>query len=192
METIVKNQNNEMVLGLSDLFKMAKPASDYNEWHGLLKSNKEPEKEITELINAAKENTYNEDKIFKALNVIYDEEKDLIEMYKVPEGLCNKPFTHVLTKRSVEFTDFTSFLLYIAVECEEDMGFLLESEYHEGDFDKCKYATGEDVWNVLEKLIGMDYDTIEEGFKSIRWEDNDNTAIVKFKNDSKEYAILRM
>jgi len=191
METIVRNQNNEMVLGLKNLFKMAKPTSDYNEWHGLLKSNKEPEKEIADLINIAKEHTYGEDKIFKSLNVIYDEEKDLVEMYKVPD-LSDKEFTHVLTKKSVQFTDFTAFLLYTAVECEEDMGFLLESEYHEGDFDKCKYANGEDVWDTLEKLIGMDYDTMEEDFKSVRWEDNDNTAIISFMNNDKEYSILRM
>ena len=41
-------------------------------------------------------------------------------------------------------------------------------------------------------IIGMDYDTMEKEFKSIRWEDNENTAIVSFKNDNKEYAILRM
>lgn len=192
METIVKNQNNEMVLGLKNLFKMAKPTSDYNEWYGLLKSDKEPEKQITDLVNVAKENTYGEEKIFKTVNVIFDEEKDLVEIYKVPEGLSEKPFTHVFTKRLMEFTDFTAFLLFTAVECEEDMGFILESEYREGDFDNCQYATGEEVWDALEELIGMDYITMEEEFKSVKWEDNENTAIVKFKNDDKEYAILRM
>lgn len=190
METIVKN--NEMVLGLNNLFKMAKPSSSYADWYKGLKESKTPEIEITNLINVAKENTYNENKIFEAVNVVYDEDKDLVEMYKVPEILCNKEFTHVLTKRSVEFTDFTSFIMYTAIEHLEDMGFLLESEYHEGDFDRCKYANGEDVWEALEKLIGMDYDTMEEKFKTIRWEDNGNTAIVSFKNDKKEYAILRM
>jgi len=58
----------------------------------------------------------------------------------------------------------------------------------------CKYSSdGEnDVWDRLHELVGRDYDTMEEEFKSIRWEDNENTAIVKFKNDNKEYAILRM
>lgn len=65
METIVKSQNNEMVLGLKNLLKMAKPIADYDEWYKLLKSNKEPEKEIADLINIAKENTYNEDKIIR-------------------------------------------------------------------------------------------------------------------------------
>lgn len=88
--------------------------------------------------------------------------------------------------------DFASFLMYTAIECEEDMGFLFESEYHEGNFENCQYATSEDVWEALKKLIGMDYDTMEEDFKSVRWEDNDNTAIVSLKNDDKEYAILKM
>lgn len=83
METIVKSQNNEMVLGLKNLLKMAKPIADYDEWYKLLKSNKEPEKEIADLINIAKENTYNEDKIYKVVNAIYDEEKELVEIYKV-------------------------------------------------------------------------------------------------------------
>ena len=194
METIVRNQNNEMVLGLKNLFEMAKPTSDYDEWYGLLKSNKEPQIQIADLVNVAKESTYNKDKIFKAVNVIYDEERDLVEMYKVPEDLCEKTFTHVLTKRSVEFTDVTSFLIYTAIECEEDMGFLIYDEYTEGNFDNCKYSSdGEnDVWDRLHELVGRDYDTMEEEFKSIRWEDNENTAIVKFKNDNKEYAILRM
>ncbi|MBY6929780.1 hypothetical protein [Clostridium botulinum] len=190
MENIVKN--NEAVLVLKDLFKMGKSSLSFNKWYEILKSNKQPEKEIASVINVAKENTYNEDKIFKAVNAIYDEEKDLVEMYKVPEILCNKEFTHVLTKKSVQFMDLTSFLLYTAVECEEDMGFLLENEYHEGNFDNFQYATGEDVWKTLEKLIGMDYKTMEKEFKSVRWEDNENTAIVSFKNDNKDYAILRM
>lgn len=194
MERIVKNQSNEMVLGLSSLFKMANPTSSYIEWYKLLKSNKEPEKEIADLINVAKENTYSEDKIFKAVNAIYYEEKDLVEMYKVPDNFCDKPFTHVLTKRSVEFTDFSSFLLYTAIECEEDMGFLLVNEYYHGNFDNCQYSLdGEnDVWDRLQELVGRDYDTMEEDFKSVRWEDNNNTAIVSFKDDDKKYAILRM
>lgn len=32
---------------------------------------------------------------------------------------------------------------------------------------------------------------MEEDFKSVRWEDNDNTAIVSLKNDDKEYAIFK-
>ncbi|NRT91483.1 hypothetical protein [Clostridium beijerinckii] len=190
METIAKN--NEMVLGLNNVFKMAKLSSSYADWYKGLKESKTPEIEITNLINVAKENTYNENKIFKAVNVVYDEDKDLVEMYKVPEILCDKNFTHVFTKRSVEFADFTSFIMYTAVECEEDMGFLDAKSYHEGNFDNCQYATNEDAWEALEKLICMDYDEMEKEFKTIGWEDNENTAIVSFKNDDKEYAILRM
>lgn len=191
METILtNNQSNEMVLGLNNLFKMAKPISDYNEWYKELKASKEPEIQITDLVNVAKENTYGEDKIFKTINVIFDEEKDLVEIYKVPEDLCEKPFTHVFTKRSMEFAEFTSFLVYVAVECEEDMGFLLESDYYDGSFENCKYQTGEDVWDALEELIGMDYYAMEERFESCSWEDNDNTCIAKIAGV--EYAILRM
>ncbi|NRT88901.1 hypothetical protein [Clostridium beijerinckii] len=189
METIVKN--NEMVLGLNNLFKMAKPSSSYADWYKGLKESKTPEIEITNLINVAKENTYNENKIFKAVNVVYDEDKDLVEMYKVPEILCNKEFTHVLTKRSVEFTDFTSFIMYTAIERLEDMGCILESEYHEGNFDNCVYETGENIWKVLFNVIGVkDYEEFEEKFEHCRWEDNYNTCIAKI--GSVEYAILRM
>ncbi len=192
METIFRNQNNKIVLGLNDLFKMSRQKSNYNEWYNLLKSSKEPEKEITNLINNAKEHTYNNKKIFKAVNAIYDEENDVIEMYKIPEDLYEKTFTHVLTKKLVEFTNFTSFLVYTAIECEEDMGFLLADEYKQGNFDKCNYTAGEEAWDALEKLICMDYKTMEKEFKSVKWEDNENTAIVSFKNNPKEYAILRL
>ncbi|MBY6836001.1 hypothetical protein FDG50_00460 [Clostridium botulinum] len=190
MENIVKN--NEMVLGLKDLFKMGKSSLSFDKWYGILKSNKQPEKEIASLINVAKENTYNENKIFKAVNAIYDEDAEAVKIYKLLDGVCKNPFTHVLTKKLVEFTDFTSFLVYTAIECEEDMGFLLADEYKQGKFDMCNYAVGEEVWYVLEKLICMDYKTMEKEFKSVKWEDNENTAIVSFKNNPKEYAILRL
>jgi len=180
------------------LFKMAKLTTDYDEWYKLLKANKEPEKEIADLINVAKENTYDEDKIFKAVNVVYDEEKELVEMYKVPKILCEKPFTHVETKRSIDWIDFTCLILN-CIEWDEDMGFTTEKSYHDGScFDEdneeklIKYAFSEDeIWDMLFEVTGTeDYDDLEEKFESCSWEDNENTCIVKIAGV--EYAILRM
>lgn len=97
-----------------------------------------------------------------------------------------------MTQKEIDFLDFTCFILDTAVHSEEDMGFLLESEYHNGNFDNGVYETGEECWSMLFKLIGRDYEQMEEDFKAVKWEDNFNTAIVSFINDDKEYAILRM
>ena len=98
-----------------------------------------------------------------------------------------------LSKKEIDFMDFTSFIVNTAVENDEDMGFLSEKDYHNGDFENSLYSSSEsEAWNNLEKLIGRDYDQMEKEFKSCRWEDNENTAIISFENDQKEYAILRM
>lgn len=97
------------------------------------------------------------------------------------------------SQKEIDFLEFTSFILNTAIHNEEDMGFLLNKEYQQGNFESAVYSRGEnETWNALQELTGRDYDTMEEDFKSVRWEDNDNTAIVSFENDVKEYTILRM
>lgn len=98
------------------------------------------------------------------------------------------------TQKEIDFTDFTCFILNTSIHNGEDMGFLKADEYHDGNFDNCQYSLdGEnDVWDRLQELVGCDYGTMEDEFKSVRWEDNNNTAIISFEGDSKEYTILRM
>lgn len=94
-------------------------------------------------------------------------------------------------QKEIDFLDCACFILDTAIHMEEDMGFLLESDYHEGEFENAVYETGEDVWKVLFNVIGVqDYEEFEEKFESCSWEDNDNTCIAKISGV--EYAILRM
>ena len=98
---------------------------------------------------------------------------------------------HKPAQKEIDFLDCACFVLDTSIHNEEDMGFLMEDEYHEGNFDNCKYETGEEVWKVLFNVIGVeDYEEFEEKFESCSWEDNDNTCIAKI--DGVEYAILRM
>ena len=99
---------------------------------------------------------------------------------------------HRQTQKEIDFLDCACFILDTAIHNEEDMGFLLQSEYCEGEFENCKYETGEDVWKVLFNAINVqDYEEFEEKFESVvAWEDNDNTCIAKIAGV--EYAILRM
>lgn len=117
----------------------------------------------------------------------------------VNNGMSNEEFKNFCinyqkqkSKKEIDFLDFTCFILDTAIHNEEDMGFMLESEYHNGDFDNAIYGTGEECWGMLFRLIGRDFEQMEEDFEYCKWEDNDNTCIAKFKNDDKEYAILRM
>jgi len=95
------------------------------------------------------------------------------------------------SQEEIDFTDFTSFIINTSIHNEEGMGFLKAYEYHEGEFDNAIYSSGEsETWDALEKLTGMDYDTMEEEFKNVTWEDNDNTAIATIGEN--KYAILRV
>lgn len=186
METIVKN--DVMVLGLKDLFKSVKQEFNYNEWYKALKVSEKPESEIANLINIAKENTY-KDKIFKATNVIFDEDKELIKIYKIPDNLYEKTFTNVLTKKSIEFMEFTNFIVWNGIENEDNLCFINLEDYRADNFKKAIFAIGEnEVWNALESTIKMDYGTMEKCFKSVRYE-NDDTCIVEF-NNRKEYVVF--
>lgn len=128
-------------------------------------------------------------------NYIFDEIKNIVKVYKCKisnKVNPNKPFVNFLTKKEVEFTDFTSFIMWNGIECEEELCFMTAKDYKSGEFKNAKYAVGEEnIWGALETKIGMDYDAMEKNFKSVRFKDNENTCIVKF-NDGKEYAILKM
>lgn len=117
----------------------------------------------------------------------------------VNNGMSNEEFKNFCinyqnqkSKKEIDFLDFTCFILDTGIHNDEDMGFLMEGDYHDGNFDNCKYERGENVWKVLEELIGRDFEQMEEDFEYCSWEDNNNTCIAKFKNDNKKYAVLRM
>jgi hypothetical protein len=126
---------------------------------------------------------------------IYDEIKNTVKVYKCKisnKVNPNKPFISFLTKKQVDFDDFTSWIVLNGIECEEELCFMTAKDYKSGEFENAQYAQGEDnVWSALEELIGMDYDIMQDKFKSVRFRDNENTCIVKF-DDGKEYAILKM
>lgn len=124
---------------------------------------------------------------------IFDEIKNIVKVYKCKisnKVNPNKPFFNFLTKRQVQFDDFTSFIVWNGIECERELCFMTIKDYRNIKYEDAKYAQGEeDVWNALESIIGMDYNDMEKKFKSVRFKDNDDTCIVKFDN-GKEYAIL--
>ncbi len=123
---------------------------------------------------------------------VFDEMKNIVKVYKCKisnKANPDKLFVNFLTKKQVGFDDFTSFILFNGVIRGEKLCFMTSKDYKKGKFDNAKYAQGEnDVWNALKSLVGMDYDTMEKNFESVRFKDNENTCIVKF-NDRKEYAI---
>ncbi len=127
-------------------------------------------------------------------NYIYDEMKNIVKVYKCKisnKANPNKLFVNFLTKKQVGFDDFTSFVLLKGVVQGQKLWFVELKDYKKGKFDNARYAQGEnDVWNALKSLVGMDYDTMEKNFESVRFKDNENTCIVKFDN-GKEYVILR-
>ena len=117
-------------------------------------------------------------------------ENVLINNQRSVEGLFIN--YHRPAQKEIDFLDLTSFILDTAIHNLEDMGFLSESDYHEGNFDNCQYGTNEEVWEVLFNATNVaDYEEFEEKFESVvAWEDNDNTCIAKIAGV--EYAILRM
>ncbi|SFC14166.1 hypothetical protein [Clostridium uliginosum] len=126
---------------------------------------------------------------------IVDESKNIVKVYKCKisnKVNPSKPFSSVLTKKQVDFDDFSSFIVWNGIECEEELCFMTAKDYKSREFKNAIYATSEDdIWNALEATIEMDYDTMEKEFEGVRFRDNENTCVVKFNNE-KEYAILRM
>jgi len=78
-------------------------------------------------------------------------------------------------QKEIDFTDFICFILETAIHSEEDMGFTKAEAYKDGScFDEdneelelIKYATGEEAWDKLFELIGVqNYEEFEERFES--------------------------
>jgi len=102
------------------------------------------------------------------------------------------------SQREIDWTDFTMMILD-CISMDEAMGFTKAELYKNGtcfneDEELIKYADSEnEIWDRLFEVTGKeDFDDLLNKFKSCRWEDNENTAIISFEGDSKEYAILRM
>lgn len=94
------------------------------------------------------------------------------------------------SEREMEFVDFTSFILWHGIELEENMIYMTADEYLKGDFDNAIFADGTENanWDALEKILGMDFEEMEENFKSSNIKDNENTVIATI--GEKSIAIL--
>jgi uncharacterized protein YbcV (DUF1398 family) len=182
METIVKN--NEMVLGLNNLFGMAMPKSNYTKWYAAFKEDREPKKYIYNLINNTKESTG-----FKSMDVLFDEEKEIIKINEI-EDLFGKQIIHISTKRTVEFETFTSLIL-LAINEESSLAYTKMENYNveSEDFEyEMICEEKREIWDGLEKITGLDYYQREEGFESARFTNEfENNMIIKIAG--KEYII---
>ena len=107
------------------------------------------------------------------------------------EGLLINYHKTSQTQKEIDWLDLTCFILDTAIHNEEDMGFLTKEQLKDVDFENAIFASGEEAWDALEQLVGMDFDIMEEKFEGVvAWEDNENTCIAKIAGI--EYAILRM
>lgn len=118
------------------------------------------------------------------LNVIKNEEfKKFCGNYK-----------KVITQKEIEFTDFICFILGAVIE-EETLGFINSKDYNDENFEEgCQYSFDEEhAWKLLFELTKTtDLDDLEERFLSYRWQDNDNTAIIRLNGRDDEFFIMRM
>lgn len=93
-----------------------------------------------------------------------------------------------LSKKTIQYTDFISFILENGIHEELEMIFMTASNYYIGEFEGSHFGAGEDVWDCLESLVKKDMDTIEREFQNVEFLDDERTAIANIGN--KEYAIL--
>ncbi|AQR93392.1 hypothetical protein CLSAP_06900 [Clostridium saccharoperbutylacetonicum] len=180
MEVMVRN--NEMVLGLINLFAMAMPEVDYSEWYPEFKKDTEPKKYIRNLINKAKDRTG-----FNSMNVMYDEEKELVQIHKI-DGLFGKSIIHINTKRAVEFDNFTSMIMLASFE-QYPIAFTKRENYNVESEEFEVICEGKDeIWEGLKKITGLDFYEIEDVFESATFTSGlENNMIVKIAGE--EYVI---
>lgn len=183
----------EMEFGLKDLFAKANVgAGNFIDWFKGFKELKETEKAETvkNLVNGARNN---DSEIFSACNAIYNEKEIKVTLFEIPELLSNnKTFTHAETQRSIEYTDFTCFLLNSVMEefqlaiinfqCYLD--FDEETDTDEDLEKQIKIAdTEEDKYSFIEEIAGIKFDDWEEHFIYAYFEDLDEQRMfVKFDN----------
>lgn len=84
--------------------------------------------------------------------------------------------------------EFENFILQNAIHEESEMIFMTADNYYIGEFEGASFGAEEKVWDCLENLVGIDFNSIEREFMNVEFLDNENTAIATINN--KEYAIL--
>jgi hypothetical protein len=188
MEELVmeKVKNNEIVLGLKNLFKMAMRTANYAEWYRKVKEGRESKKHIHNLINKA-----NGSIGFKSMDAVFDEETEVIKINRIPEDIFEKPIIKVVTKKALEYTNFTS-LIALAIAEDSTLAYTKMENYHleSKEFEYEVICEGqEEVWDGLKRITGLtDYYDIEEAFESAVFIDEfENSMIVEIAG--KEYVI---
>lgn len=120
-------------------------------------------------------------------NEIILELKNLLKMVMpksdyISEDLCNQPIIRVLTKKTLEFIDFTSLIL-LAISEELFLAYTKMESYNveSEEFDYEIICEGKDeIGGGLEKITGLNYYEMESAFESATFTNEfENNMIVK-------------
>ncbi len=120
------------------------------------KKAKSPKERILNLFNATNLGNKNLTEAIGNAQYVYDEAKEIVDVYKLGGIKFEKPYVHVLTQREVEYTDF---LCFIDRFQDYDFAIIPEAEYNNfyADEDKeemdMKIVESSDFYEAFEKDI---------------------------------------
>lgn len=107
---------------------------------------KSPKERILNLFNTTNLENRNLTEVIGNAQYIYDEAKEIVDVYKLGGIKFEKPYVHVLTQQEVEYTDFLCF-----IDQNQDYDFVIipESEY-------TAFYADEDKEEMEMKIVNLD------------------------------------
>lgn len=173
------NQNEFSINLLKDLSYIAE------------KKDKSPKERILNLFNATNLGNKNLTEAIGNAQYVYDEAKEIVDVYKLSGIKFEKPYVHVLTQQEVEYTDFLCFIdqnqdwEFVLIP-EEEMEKFNNSDDYEMDLKML------DCENFYQEGFNMDVWSFEDCLLSAVYEDETESRMlltVMLNNEEKKFII---